>query len=87
MNYSSLQALSLIDLHKHLNSSKTPVFAIRNDRVVGRGGGTGETLSVADGVEQQSATLIAMEYHGNVSSSLTAMECHGSVYSAKSKRV
>ena len=74
MNYSSMQALSLIDLHKHLHPSKTPVFAIHNDGIVGRGGGTGETLSVADGVEQQSA-------------SLTAMECHGSVYSAKSKRV
>ena len=87
MNYSSMQAFSLIDLHKHLHSSKTPVFAIRNDRTVGRGGGTGESLSVTDGVEQQSATLIAMECHGYVSSSLTAMECHGSVYSAKSKRV
>ena len=38
MNESSMQALSLIDLHKHLSSSKTPVFAIRNDRIVGRGG-------------------------------------------------
>ena len=44
-------------------------------------------LSVADEVEQQSATLIAMECHGDLSSSLTAMECHGSVYSVKSKRV
>ena len=74
MNESSMQALSLIDLHEHLNSSKTLISAIHNDGIVGCGGGTGETLSVADGFEQQSSTLIAME-------------CHGCVYSAKSERV
>ena len=74
MNESSMQALSLIDLHEHLNSSKSLVSAIRNYGIVGCGGGTGETLSVADGFEQQSSTLIAME-------------CHGGVYSAKSERV
>ena len=46
MSESSLQALSLIDLHEHLNSSKTLVSAIHNDGIVGCGGGTGETLSV-----------------------------------------
>ena len=74
MNYSSMQALSLIDLHKHLHPSKTLVSAIRNDGIVGCGGGTGETLSVADWFEQQSSTL-------------AAMQCHGSVYSAKSELV
>ena len=74
MNESSMQALSLIDLHEHLNSSQSLVSAIRNYGIVGCGGGTGETLSVADGFEQQSSTLIAME-------------CHGGVYSAKSERV
>ena len=67
MNESSMQALSLIDLHEL-------VSAIRNYGIVGCGGGTGEMLSVADGFEQQSSTLIAMEYHGGV-------------YSAKSERV
>ena len=62
MNESSMQALSLIDLHEHLNSSKTLISAIHNDGIVGCG--TGETLSVADGFEQQSSTLIAMEWHG-----------------------
>ena len=74
MNESSMQALSLIELHEHLNSSQSLVSAIRNYRIVGCGGGTGETLSVAEGLEQQSSTLIAME-------------CHGSVYSAKSELV
>ena len=74
MNESSMQALSLIELHEHLNSSQSLVSAIRNYRIVGCGGGTGETLSVAEGFEQQSSTLIAMV-------------CHGSVYSAKSELV
>ena len=74
MNESSMQALSLIELHEHLNSSQSLVSAIRNYGIVGCGGGTGETLSVADGFEQHSSTL-------------TAMECHGSVYSAKSELV
>ena len=74
MNESSMQALSLFDLHEHLNSAQSLVSAIRNCGIVGCGRGTGETLSVADGFEQQSSTLIAME-------------CHGGVYSAKSERV
>ena len=53
MNESSMQALSFIDLHEHLNSSKTLVSAIHNDGIVGCGGGTGETLSVADGLSNR----------------------------------
>ena len=53
MNYSSMQALSLIDLHQHLHPSKTLVSAIHNDGIVGRGGGTGETLSVLMGLSNR----------------------------------
>ena len=63
MNESSTQALSLIELHEHLNSSQSLVSAIRNYGIVGCGGDTGETLSVADGFEQHSSTLTAMECH------------------------
>ena len=63
MNESSMQALSLIELHEHLNSSQSLVSAIRNYGIVGFGGGTGETLSVADGFEQHSSTLTAIECH------------------------
>ena len=69
-----MQAFSLIELHEHLNSSKSLVSGIRNYGIVRCGGGNGETLSVPDGFEHHSSTLIAME-------------CHGGVYSAKSERV
>ena len=59
MNESSMQALSLIELHEHLNSSQSLVSAIRNCGIVGCGGGTGETLSV--GFEQHSSTLTAIQ--------------------------
>ena len=68
-----MQALSLIELHEHLNSSHfSGSFGIIGNSTLGCDGGTGATPCVSDGFEQQSSTL-------------TAMECHGSVYSATSE--
>ena len=76
MNELSKQALSLIELHEHLNFSHflESFGTIENPTLVCRmWGGAGDTLSVADGFKHQSSTL-------------TAMECHGSADSATSER-
>ena len=79
MNELSKQALSLIELHEHLNFShflesfgtiENPTSGMSD---VGRV--ADDTLSVADGFKHQSLTLTAMECHGRADSATRERGC------------
>ena len=78
MNDPSMQALSLIELHEHLNFTHflESFGTIENPTLVCRmWGGTGDTLSVADGFKHQSSTLTATECHGRADSATSERWC------------